>query len=49
VTAEFRPIVACDFGPTATWDRLALRAQLLARVRSFFAERAFLEVETPLL
>ncbi len=38
-----------DFLPTATWDRLRLRAELLARTRAFFAARDFLEVETPLL
>lgn len=37
------------FLPTATWDRLRLRAELLARTRAFFAARDFLEVETPLL
>jgi lysyl-tRNA synthetase class 2 len=38
-----------DFRPTASWPILRLRAELLSRVRSFFVERAFLEVETPLL
>ncbi len=38
-----------DFRPTATWPRLQLRSEMLARVRGFFAQRAFLEVETPLL
>lgn len=35
--------------PTATLDRLRLRARLLAETRSFFDERGVLEVETPLL
>ncbi|MGE0605487.1 MAG: EF-P lysine aminoacylase EpmA [Pirellulales bacterium] len=38
-----------DFLPTASWDRLRLRAALLAKLRGFFDAREFLEVETPLL
>jgi elongation factor P--(R)-beta-lysine ligase len=35
--------------PTASGDALRLRARVLAEIRSFFAERQVLEVETPLL
>src|ERR1043166_7644178 len=35
--------------PTATRAVLAQRAQALARVRQFFAERSVLEVDTPIV
>lgn len=38
-----------DFRPTANWDRIRLRAELLKRTREFFDSRDLLEVETPLL
>jgi lysyl-tRNA synthetase class 2 len=38
-----------DFRPTASWDRLRQRGQLLKRTRQFFDDLGFLEVETPLL
>ncbi|NQU25618.1 MAG: EF-P lysine aminoacylase GenX [Candidatus Nealsonbacteria bacterium] len=38
-----------DFRPTANWQNLRLRADLLRRTREFFDSLAFLEVETPIL
>lgn len=38
-----------DFAPTARWQTLHRRANLLAQVRQFFFDHSFLEVETPLL
>jgi lysyl-tRNA synthetase class 2 len=37
------------FLPSASWQNLRLRARLLARLRDFFHQRGFLEVETPIL
>jgi elongation factor P--(R)-beta-lysine ligase len=38
-----------DWRPSATFDALRLRARLYAAIRTFFAERDVLEVETPTL
>lgn len=38
-----------DFRPTASLEMLARRGELLKKLRAFFDERGFLEVETPLL
>ncbi len=38
-----------DFRPTASWQNLWRRAELLRRLREFFREHHFLEVETPIL
>jgi elongation factor P--(R)-beta-lysine ligase len=38
-----------DFRPTATWENLRLRAELLRRLRQFFDDHGFLEVDTPVL
>ena len=45
MTIQYDP----DFLPTAPWPYLRLRADLLRRLREFFYERGFLEVETPVL
>ncbi|HHJ15051.1 MAG TPA: hypothetical protein ENJ79_11890, partial [Gammaproteobacteria bacterium] len=38
-----------DWQPAADFDTLRLRARLLERLRTFFAERGVLEVDTPAL
>jgi lysyl-tRNA synthetase class 2 len=38
-----------DWIPSATLDNIELRARLLAQIRTFFAARAVLEVDTPVL
>lgn len=38
-----------DWRPSASFEILKLRARMLERLRAFFAERAVLEVETPML
>ena len=39
----------CDWRPSASMEMLRLRAEILAKIRVFFAEREVLEVETPVL
>ena len=38
-----------DFRPTASWENLRLRADLLRKTREFFHRHGLFEVETPLL
>ena len=38
-----------SFLPTATWEVLQFRSRLLQKLRSFFTDQGFVEVETPLL
>lgn len=39
----------CSWRPTSTLETLRARADIISRIRGFFAERGVLEVETPLL
>jgi lysyl-tRNA synthetase class 2 len=41
--------MTAEFGPQASWPVLQLRSELLRRVRQFFWQRGFVEVETPVL
>lgn len=38
-----------DWRPNATYTTLSMRAELLAQIRQFFAQRAIMEVDTPAL
>jgi len=46
---DMTPPARDDFAPTASWQNLKLRADLLRRLREFFDGHGFLEVQTPLL
>ncbi len=46
---SYEKIAMTDWQPSASFDALRLRARLNAAIRSFFAERGVLEVETPIL
>ena len=50
MTTDDRADEPCgDWRPTASWITLQRRAALLCRLRAFFNERGFVEVETPQL
>jgi lysyl-tRNA synthetase class 2 len=49
MTSPRQPSSDDDFRPSASWENLALRAELLGKLRAFFHQREFLEVETPVL
>lgn len=38
-----------NWQPTLSWEHAKLRADIIAKIRSFFRDRAVIEVETPLL
>lgn len=42
-------MITPEYLPTATWPMLQRRAAIIKQVRSFFDERGFVEVETPLI
>ena len=46
---DIRTGTVLDFAATAPWPYLTQRAAILAKMRCFFTEHGFLEVETPLL
>lgn len=43
------PEASRDFLPTASWETLKARSVIVARIRQFFSERGFTEVDTPCL
>lgn len=48
-TLPEKPALPEDWGPTASFEVIRQRAQLLAQIRSFMGDRDILEVETPVL